>query len=621
MKLLSAVRSLLFVLWLAVTVIPWALAVLVASLFLSSTQVYWMCAGWLKVAIWGARVICGVRYRVTGMDHVPTAAQGRAAVLLAPKHQSTWETFAFPAIMPHPLAYVFKRELLYVPFFGWAMGRLDMIHIDRSKRAEAWDKVAEQGRRIMGNGGWVIMFPEGTRTDARPPGHLQERRGAPGHRHRHADRADRRQLGALLAAQELPAAARPDRRVDRPADPGRGPRARRTDARGRDLDRGRDAAHRSRGLPARARSPPTNPRRHARRRPRRSPPAVAVRRAAVDRRQRRRSNPRRLRHRLRRPIGAAALPAHPRAQREVAAGRTPCRLRAAARAPAQHRLHGRTRRAWPSARRAGSTLADIDDGAAREGAPGSCASCRSSRSARAGSRPRSIDWRDGTAMPFLGETVILVLDPRASGAVLNTDATALPGVPRLTLHLGLPRDGHARAGARHRAELAAAPGAAHLRGALRASSPQRLGVRVRRLALSSAATRWGSASADGSIRLHWRLVHFGLPVIDYVVTHELAHLREMNHSPALLGRGAISSAGLRDGARRTARRSLARLRLTPSFAQARNTLGGCVPAAQPAHSLPVLSCVEHRERKGQAKSLPFSFGGDARARPQAPGSR
>ena len=60
----------------------------------------------------------------------------------------------------------------------------------------------------------------------------------------------------------------------------------------------------------------------------------------------------------------------------------------------------------------------------------------------------------------------------------------------------------------------------------------RLGVQVRRLSLSSAATRWGSASADGSIRLHWRLVHFALPVIDYVVTHELAHLREMNHGPA-----------------------------------------------------------------------------------------
>jgi 1-acyl-sn-glycerol-3-phosphate acyltransferase len=66
--------------------------------------------------------------------------------------------------MPRPLCYVFKRELLLIPFFGWAMGRLDMIHIDRSRRTEAWNKVAEQGRRFMADGHWVIMFPEGTRT-------------------------------------------------------------------------------------------------------------------------------------------------------------------------------------------------------------------------------------------------------------------------------------------------------------------------------------------------------------------------------------------------------------------------------------------------------------------------
>lgn len=156
-------RSFLFMLWLLVTVIPWALAVLVASLFLNSTQVYWMCAGWLKVAVHGARVICGVRWRVQGMENVPTAADSNAAVLLAAKHQSTWETFAFPALMPHPLAYVFKRELLYVPFFGWAMSRMDMVHIDRGRRAEAWAKVLKQGKRLAAKGVWVIMFPEGTR--------------------------------------------------------------------------------------------------------------------------------------------------------------------------------------------------------------------------------------------------------------------------------------------------------------------------------------------------------------------------------------------------------------------------------------------------------------------------
>ena len=161
---LAALRSLMFVLWLAVTVVPWALAVLVMSLFVSSTTMYWACAGWLRVAVGGCRVICGVKARVSGLENVPTAADAKGAVLLAPKHQSTWETFAFPTLMPHPLAYVFKRELLYIPFFGWAMARMDMIHIDRSKRAEAWNKVAEQGRRLFAEGVWVIMFPEGTRT-------------------------------------------------------------------------------------------------------------------------------------------------------------------------------------------------------------------------------------------------------------------------------------------------------------------------------------------------------------------------------------------------------------------------------------------------------------------------
>jgi predicted metal-dependent hydrolase len=167
-----------------------------------------------------------------------------------------------------------------------------------------------------------------------------------------------------------------------------------------------------------------------------------------------------------------------------------------------------------------------------------------------------VEWREGGTVPFLGDTVILVLDPRTTGAelvsprgawrrppegvqhvlgrpgaVLHTDATALPGVPRLTLHLGLPQTAEpdqirdvvqswlqrqARRVFEERCALFA----------------DRLGVRMKRLSLSSASTRWGSASADGSIRLNWRLVHFALPVIDYVVTHELAHLREMNHGPA-----------------------------------------------------------------------------------------
>jgi predicted metal-dependent hydrolase len=142
-----------------------------------------------------------------------------------------------------------------------------------------------------------------------------------------------------------------------------------------------------------------------------------------------------------------------------------------------------------------------------------------------------VEWRDGATFPFLGETVIVVLDPRATGAVLNSDADALPGVPRLTLHVGLPH-GAAPAQIRDAVQSWLQRQARRVFEERCRAYAARLSVRMTRLSLSSASTRWGSASADGSIRLNWRLVHFALPVIDYVVAHELAHLREMNHSPA-----------------------------------------------------------------------------------------
>ena len=158
---MNLIRSVLHVLWLILTVIPWALFVVLASYFVSSTRVYWICAGWLKLAVDSGTFILGIKNRVTGMENLPTGPKDPAVLLV--KHQSTWETFVMPALMPHPLAYVFKKELLSVPFFGWAMARMDMIHIDRGQQSKAFAKVVTQGKRLMGEGVWVIMFPEGTR--------------------------------------------------------------------------------------------------------------------------------------------------------------------------------------------------------------------------------------------------------------------------------------------------------------------------------------------------------------------------------------------------------------------------------------------------------------------------
>ena len=119
----------------------------------------------LACAIYGLRAICGVNWRVSGMDNLPglDASGHQLPAILLVKHQSTLETFLMPLIMPRPLAYVFKKEILYIPFFGWGIARCDMIHIDRQQGKQAFQKVIEQGQRLLADGTWVIMFPEGTR--------------------------------------------------------------------------------------------------------------------------------------------------------------------------------------------------------------------------------------------------------------------------------------------------------------------------------------------------------------------------------------------------------------------------------------------------------------------------
>lgn len=162
MSYLAAVmRSSVHMLWMLVTVIPWGIIMLFTSLWVRGTRLYWMAVRWLRWAIDGARLILGIEVRVQGMENLPNGATSPAILLV--KHQSTLETFLLPTLMPHPLAYVFKKELLYVPFFGWAMGRLDMIHIDRSQRAKAFNRVVVQGKGLLAQGIWIIMFPEGTR--------------------------------------------------------------------------------------------------------------------------------------------------------------------------------------------------------------------------------------------------------------------------------------------------------------------------------------------------------------------------------------------------------------------------------------------------------------------------
>ena len=140
-----------------------------------------------------------------------------------------------------------------------------------------------------------------------------------------------------------------------------------------------------------------------------------------------------------------------------------------------------------------------------------------------------IVWRDGVAIDYLGEKVTILLDQAlVDGDAALNDVAGQAGARRLIV--GLPRDAAAeriqdavQRWLQREARRVFADRAAHFAA--------RLGVRVGRLSLSSAATRWGSASASGAVRLHWRLIEHPMATIDYVVAHELAHLREMNHGP------------------------------------------------------------------------------------------
>jgi len=154
---MAVLRATLYQFFLIVTVIPYALACLVWAP-LPLTWRYKLTAGWPRVAIWAARIILGIRWQWKGKENLP---DGPAIVLS--KHQSAWETMFFPAHMPREICYVYKKELHWIPFFGWGLALLRMIPIDRSKGRDAFEQVVRIGKKRIESGRWPILFPEGTR--------------------------------------------------------------------------------------------------------------------------------------------------------------------------------------------------------------------------------------------------------------------------------------------------------------------------------------------------------------------------------------------------------------------------------------------------------------------------
>lgn len=125
---------------------------------LGQAQSYRLSRLWTGFNIWWLRKTCGVDYQVSGWENLPDEP-----VIVLAKHQSTWETLFLQWRLP-PVAWVLKRELLWLPVFGWALALLNPIAINRKASSEAIAQIIEQGQRYLASGRWVLVFPEGTRS-------------------------------------------------------------------------------------------------------------------------------------------------------------------------------------------------------------------------------------------------------------------------------------------------------------------------------------------------------------------------------------------------------------------------------------------------------------------------
>ncbi len=150
------VRSLLFVLGQGLSILvfaPFCLFVFPLPFIWR----YWFFIQWNRFNLWWLEVACSIHYEVVGLEHIPATN----AIVLC-KHQSAWETLVLPLCLP-PLAFVIKRELLWIPFFGWGLALMEPIAINRGAPRKAINQLLSQGRERLQSGRWVVVFPEGTR--------------------------------------------------------------------------------------------------------------------------------------------------------------------------------------------------------------------------------------------------------------------------------------------------------------------------------------------------------------------------------------------------------------------------------------------------------------------------
>jgi 1-acyl-sn-glycerol-3-phosphate acyltransferase len=156
MKAAVVLRSCVFALFQAAATLLFSFVAL-ATFPLKPPARYRVITAWSRLIVAAARKLCGIRYRVLGAGRLPPPPY-----IVLSKHQSAWETLAFQQIFP-PQVWVVKRELMWIPFFGWGLAMLSPIAIDRGDGARALRQLLEQGRERLARGLCIVIFPEGTR--------------------------------------------------------------------------------------------------------------------------------------------------------------------------------------------------------------------------------------------------------------------------------------------------------------------------------------------------------------------------------------------------------------------------------------------------------------------------
>lgn len=170
---MAYIRGALFYLILGLSIVVMTLLVLLTCPFTSAIWRYKkICAPWARFVLWTLKIVCGIRVKMKGMENMPPAQEH---VVVLAKHQSAWDPFWLGAYLAAPTCYLYKKQLNYLPFLGWALWAMDMLSIDRQHGRSAFESFMHKGPEKLKQGWWICLFPEGTRV---PPGqHVRYKTG------------------------------------------------------------------------------------------------------------------------------------------------------------------------------------------------------------------------------------------------------------------------------------------------------------------------------------------------------------------------------------------------------------------------------------------------------------